>query len=132
MPLIDSPPLPAQLAGGVDIVTLVGTEEPEDGSGLGVVRAELTPPAGYVTVAGVAVNNVTFTLRQLRGGVPVQANVASVTLNAGTSLVAETALPLAVTNNVTLAQDDVLDLVMHQNGLGLAVGAGVFLTVDIG
>lgn len=131
MPALRSPALPAQTAGAADVTTLLGTVEPTDGSGLGVTRVEISPPAGYVTVTGVATNNVTFTVRQLRAGAFVT-NVAVLTLGAGTNLVAETPVNVPVTGTPTLQQDDVLDVLMHQNGTGLSVGAGLFVDLVIG
>ena len=130
MPVYDSLALPAQAAAGADATTLVATVEAADASGWGVTRMEITPPSGYTTVTGQATNNVTFSVRQVRAGA-VQATIGSLTLAAGTNLVAETPVNVPVSTQVTLQQDDVLDVLMHQNGTGLAVGAGLIVTVDV-
>lgn len=130
MPILSSAALPAQAAAAADVVTVVGTDELADASGQGVSRVVVTPPPGYATVTGVATNNATINVRQVRGG-SVVATFASVTLNAGTNLVAETPLNIPVTTQVALAQDDVVDVVLHQNGTGLAVAAGLLVEVDV-
>lgn len=130
MPVYDSVALPAQAAAGADVNVLVATVESSDASGWGVSRVVVTPPAGFTTVTGQATNNATINVRQLRGGA-VQSTFASLTLNAGTNLVAETPVQIPVTSQPTLQQDDVIDAVLHQNGTGLAVGAGLVVEVDI-
>ena len=130
MPIFESFATAAQAAAGADVNVLVGTFEASDASGLGVTRVVVTPPAGYTTVTGVATNNATINVRQLRGG-SVVSTFASLTLNAGTNLVAETPVQIPVTSNISLQPDDVLDAVVHQNGTGLAVGAGLVVTVDV-
>jgi hypothetical protein len=90
----------------------------------------ITPPPGYSTVTGVATNNATFNVRQVRAGSSV-GTFASLTLNSGTNLVAESPVVVPVTAPPTLQSGDVFDVVMHQNGTGLAVGAGLFVTVDV-
>jgi hypothetical protein len=122
--------LPAQTAAGATSVTLIGTQEVQDGSGVGVSRVVLTPPVGYTTVTGVATNNVTFNVRQLRAGVS-QGTFATLTLNVGSNLVAEVPLVVPVTGTPQLQQDDVIDVQMVQNGAGIAVGAGVLAEVDV-
>jgi len=59
------------------------------------------------------------------------ATFAGLTLNAGTNLVAETPLSVPVTAPPNLQTNDVIDAVLHQNGTGLAVGAGVIVTIGI-
>ena len=130
MPVYDSTPLPAQAAAGADVNVLVGTYENEDSSGIGVSRVVVTPPAGFVTVTGVATNNATINVRQLRGGA-VLSTFASLTLNPGTNLVAEVPVQVPITSSTVLSQDDVVDAVLHQNGTGVAVGAGLIVEVDI-
>lgn len=131
MPILESLAFPAQAAAGADANVLVGTFESSDSSGVGVTRVEVTPPAGFTTVTGVATNNATINVRQLRAG-SVVSTFASLTLNAGTNLVAEVPVNIPVTNpNVSLQPDDVIDAVLHQNGTGLAVGAGLVVTVDV-
>ena len=128
--IYDSTPLPAQVAAAADLTTLVGMFELSDGEGLGVSRVVVTPPPGYVTVTGVATNNATINVRQLRAGAVVS-TFATLTLNAGTNLVAETPVSIPVTGSPTIQQDDVFDAVLHQNGTGLAVGAGLLIEVNI-
>lgn len=130
MPVYESPALPAQTAGGGDSTTEVSTVELTDSSGLGVSRIVISPPPGYSTVTGVATNNVTFTVRQVRAGTPV-VTIGTLTLNSGTNLVAETPVAVPVSAQPALQPDDVIDVVMHQNGTGLAVGAGLFVIVDV-
>lgn len=130
MPIYESPALPAQSAAGADANVVVGTVEASDAQGFGVSRVVITPPSGYSTVTGIATNNVTFNVRQVRAGTLV-ATFATVTLNVGTNLVAEVPISVPVTAPPALAQDDVIDVVMHQNGTGIAVGAGLFVAVDV-
>lgn len=130
MPILESLAFPAQAAAGADANVLVGTFEVSDASGQGVTRAEVTPPAGFTTVTGVATNNATINVRQLRAG-SVVSTFASLTLNAGTNLAAEAPVNIPVTANISLQPDDVIDAVLHQNGTGIAVGAGLVVTVDI-
>ena len=122
--------LPAQAAAGATSTTVIGTTEATDDTSNVLSGVTLTPPAGFTTVTGVATNNVTFNVRQLRSGA-VLGTVASVTLNAGTNLVAETPLTVPVTNPVAVESGDVFDVQMVQNGTGLAVGAGVAVQVDL-
>lgn len=129
MPILSNA-LPAQTAGGADSTTMVGTAELTDASGVGVTRIVLTPPAGFATVTGVATNNVTFTFRQMRANVSV-GTIGAVTLTSGNNLVAETPLAVPLSGAPSMQQDDTIDVVMHQNGTGLAVGAGVIAVVNI-
>ena len=122
--------LPAQAAAGATVTTLIGTNETTDDNGDYVVAVGLTPPAGFTTVTGVATNNATFNVRQLRGG-SVVATFASVTLNAGTNLTAETPLNVPITAATQIARGDVFDVQQVQNGTGLAVGAGVVAQVEV-
>lgn len=122
--------LPAQAAAGATVTTLIGTNETTDDAGDHVVAVNLTPPAGFTTVTGVATNNATFNVRQLRGG-SVVATFASVTLNAGTNLTAETPLNVPITAATQIARGDVFDVQQVQNGTGLAVGAGIVAQVEV-
>ena len=130
MPVINSPALPAQTQGGGDSTTLVGVYESADGSGTGVTRVVIEPPPGYTTVTGAGTDNVTFTVRQRRANATV-ATIGTLTLASGTNLVAETPVVVPISTAVNLQPDDAVDVVMHQNGAGLAVGAGLVVTVDI-
>jgi hypothetical protein len=122
--------LPAQAAAGADSTTLIGTVQTTNDTDNYVQRVVFTPPPGFATVTGQATNNATITVRLLRAGSFV-ANVALVTLNAGVNLVAETPLVVQGVTSVPVQQDDVLDCVLHQNGLGLAIGAGVTVEVEV-
>lgn len=122
--------LPAQSAAGATSTTMVGTVDTTDDVSNKVAAVYLTPPAGFTTVTGVATNNVTFNVRQLRAGSSL-GTVASVTLAAGTNLVAETPLSAPVTNPLAVESGDVFDVQMVQNGTGLAVGAGVVAQVEL-
>lgn len=132
MAILRSPALPAQAAAGADIITMLDTFEVQDSQGLGVTRIVITPPPGYATVTGVATNNVTFSVRQVRAGAVV-ATIASLTVGAGVSLVAETPVVVPITAPATplLQADDMLDVLMHQNGTGLAIGAGLFVVANV-
>lgn len=130
MPVLTSAALPAQTAGGGDSTTLVGVFEATDASGVSVSRVEIEPPPGYSTVTGIATNNATFTVRQVRAGASV-ATIGTLTLGVGTNLVAETPVNVPITTTVTFQPDDAVDVVMHQNGTGIAIGAGLVVVVDI-
>ena len=130
MATYSSPPLPAQLAAGADANVVVCTFEVNDGQGLGLSRVVVTPPAGFATVTGVATNNAQVAVRQLRAGAVVS-TLGTLVLNAGTNLVAETPVPVPVTGAPNLQSDDVIDAVLHQNGTGLAVGAGLVVEVAV-
>jgi len=127
--------LPAQTAAGADSTTEVGQISTVQGTDNYLARCEFIPPPGFTTVTGQATNNFTGTLRQLRAGAVLVANVATITTALNTNLAAET--PLAMTINATQAQQanfqqgDVLDLLMHQNGTGQAIGAGVVVEVEL-
>lgn len=122
--------LPAQTAAGAPSTTVLGTVETTDDQETTLVAVTLTAPAGFTTVTGVATNNVTFNVRQLRAGAPL-GTVASLTLAAGTNLVAETPVNVPITAPLAVEAGDVFDVQMVQNGTGLAVGAGVFAQVDV-
>lgn len=129
--------LPAQTAGGATATTYIGTHSvtPYTTGGT-VTRCVVTPPAGYTTVTGIATNNYTLTVRQLRAGSVVTASVATITAVAGVNLVAETPLVIPLVTSAaapsTFAQlDDVFDAQLVQNGAGLAVGVGLVVSVDV-
>lgn len=128
MPILDSPALPSQSAAAGDSTTYIGTYVHDDGAGAGLQSVVITPPPGYTTVTGVATNNATFNVRQVRAGSSL-GTVATLTLNSGTNLVAETPVAVPITNSLALQDNDVFDVVMHQNGSGLLVNAGLFVTV---
>ncbi len=122
--------LPSQAAAGATSTTVIGTAEATDDLSNELSAVVLTPPAGFTTVTGVATNNVTFNVRQLRAGTPL-GTVASVTLATGTNLVAETPLEVPITTPFAVEAGDVFDVQMVQNGTGLAVGAGVLAQVEL-
>ena len=131
MPILRSPALPAQGLAAADVVALGDMFEVSDGSGVGVSRVEVVAPAGYVTVTGTAApNNAQISVRQLRAGAVVS-TFATLVLAAGTNLVAETPVNIPITGAPLLQQDDVIDVVLHQNGTGLAIGAGLYVIVDV-
>ena len=131
MPVLRTPALPAQTAAAADVAAFGDVFEFTDGSGVGASRVEVVAPAGYVTVTGTAApNNATINVRQLRAGAVVS-TFASLTLAAGVNLVAETPVNIPITGTPTFQQDDVIDVVLHQNGTGLAVGAGLYVIVDV-
>ena len=122
--------LPAQAAAGADAVTVAGAYKPSFYSGDTVTDVCVVAPAGFSTVTGAAANNVTLSVRQLRGGV-LQQSFASVTLTAGTSLVAKIPVNLVISDQPVLLADDVIEVLMHQNGSGVAVGAGLIVQVYV-
>ncbi len=131
MPILTSPALPAQALAAADVVTVIGTFEPADDSGLGVARVVVTPPPGYATVTGSAApNNAQINVRQLRAGA-VLTSLATLVLAPGTNLAAESPIAIPIMTSPALQQDDVVDVVLHQNGTGLAIPAGLVVEVDV-
>ncbi|MEC3955806.1 hypothetical protein VMT65_22425 [Nocardia sp. CDC153] len=128
--MIYSATLPAQTAGGAAAVAVAGVYKPAFYSGDTVTDVSVVAPAGFSTVTGAATNNVTLSVRQLRGGV-VQQTFASLTLAAGTNLVAESPLDLQISAQPVLLAGDVIDVQMVQNGTGIAVGAGLLVSVYV-
>lgn len=123
--------LPAQTAAGGDSTTICGgAVETTDDTDNTLYRVLLIPPNGFSTVTGVATDNATISVRQLRAGSLV-ATPASVTLGVGTNLVAEVPLVVPIVAAAAFQQDDVLEVRMHQNGAGIAIGAGVIAEVEI-
>lgn len=120
--------LPAQAAAGADIAVPLGVFIRDDGSGYGVTGVNVT---ANVAVTGAATNNYALTVRQMRAGVLVQ-NIATVTFASGTNLAVETPSPLTVTAT-SLQKGDLVDVLMHQNGTGIAVAVGtVAVQVNVG
>lgn len=116
----------AQAAGAADVITVAGVVSEVGGSDGQAQRVSVTAPAGS-TVNGQATNNATISVRQLRAGVVV-ATLATLTLGVGASILPEQPTALAVTP-AGLQRGDVIDVLYHQNGSGLALPAG--LVVDI-
>lgn len=119
--------LPAQTAGGADTTTQLGVVEGAEDLNGQVVALKLSSPS---TVTGAATNNVTISFRQVRGG-SVQATLGSVTLASGTNLTAETPLNVSVSTSTGIADGDVIDVLCHQNGTGLALPAGVVAEAEL-
>lgn len=130
MALYEAPPFAAQAAAGADQTVLVGVVEPQDGQGNGVDRMIVTAPSGFTTVTGAATNNAQISVRQVRAG-SVVTTIGTLVFNAGTNLSAENPVSIPVSSAPSLQAGDVLDAVMHQNGTGLAVGAGVIVQVTV-
>lgn len=125
--------LPAQSAGGATSTTILGEFTPEDGTGRGVTRVSLTSPTA---VTGAATNNFTVNVRQLRAGSVVGSAIATFTAASGNNLAVENPTVLLNTNatpgsGVALNDGDVLDVQLVQNGTGLAVPAGIVVTITI-
>lgn len=120
--------LPAQSAAGSTSVTMAGVYQvqPEQSDTLDVVT--VTSPS---VVTGVATNNFTLNVRQLRAG-SVLATLATKTFGAGVNLAAEVPLSLTFTQTAPFEANDVFDVQLVQNGTGLAVPAGVQVALVIG
>lgn len=123
--------LPAQTAGGATSTTVIGAHAASGVSGGNLARVVVVPPAGYTTVTGVATDNFTLTVRQLRAGVVVTASVASLTAVSGVNFVAETPVVVPLVGSAFARLDDVFDAQLVQNGAGLAVNIGLIVSVDI-
>ncbi len=121
--------LPAQTAAAADSITVDAVIETSDDLENILVTALLIPPSGFTTVTGQATNNATISVRQLRAGAVI-ATPAAVTLGVGTNLVAETPLTVPIVAGSTWQAGDVIDVLMHQNGAGIAIGAGVIAEVE--
>lgn len=128
--MIYSATLPAQAAGGTDVVAVAGVYKPAFYSGDTVTDVTVVAPEGFSAVVGAAANNVTLSVRQLRGGV-VQQTFVSLTVAAGTSLIAKIPVNLAISAQPVLLADDVIDVQMHQNGSGVAIGPGLIASVYV-
>ncbi|MFI9508428.1 hypothetical protein [Nocardia sp. NPDC052566] len=128
--MIYSATLPAQSAGGADVTVLAGVHSPSFYSGDTVTDVQLVAPPGFSTVNGGATNNVTVSVRQLRNGTPLQ-TVASLTVTSGVTLKAEVPVTIPITQQPTLLTGDVLDVQIHQNGTGQAIGAGLLVSIFV-
>ncbi|MEV0251163.1 hypothetical protein AB0H76_31540 [Nocardia sp. NPDC050712] len=128
--MIYSATLPAQAAGAADTTTLAGVYSPAFYSGDTVTDVQLVAPPGFATVTGTATNNATISVRQLRNGAVLQ-TFASLTLNAGLNLAAEIPVTIPLTTQPVLRSGDVLDVQLHQNGTGKAIGNGLFVSVFV-
>lgn len=95
-----------------------------------------TSPALVTTITSGSTVTYTDTGTATTAGTVPVANLtgalASLVLGAGVNLVAETpvAVPV-VAQTPTMSADDVLDVVLRQNGTGLAVGAGLFVVANV-
>ncbi|PXX65390.1 hypothetical protein DFR70_104454 [Nocardia tenerifensis] len=128
--MIYSTTLPAQAAGGADLIAVAGVYSQEFYSGDTVTDVEIVAPAGYSTVVGAATNNVTISVRQFRAGAVVS-TFASLTTTTGVSLSAEGPVSVPITAQPILLPGDVIDVRLHQNGNGQALGAGLFVAVYV-
>ncbi|MGF7122722.1 MULTISPECIES: hypothetical protein [unclassified Rhodococcus (in: high G+C Gram-positive bacteria)] len=128
--MIYSATLPAQAAGAADTTTLAGVYSPAFYSGDTVTDVQLVAPPGFATVTGAATSNATISVRQLRDGAVLQ-TFASLTLTAGLNLAAEIPVTIPLTAPPVLRSGDVLDVRMHQNGTGQAIGSGLFVSVFV-
>ncbi|MFF2555767.1 hypothetical protein ACFVUS_32485 [Nocardia sp. NPDC058058] len=122
--------LPAQAAAGADAVVVAGVYSQAFYSGDTVTDLQLVVPAGYPTTTGGATNNATVSVRQLRLGVPV-ATLGTLTLGAGITLSAETAVTIPVGAQQILQPGDILDVQLHQNGAGQAIPAGLMVSTFV-
>lgn len=119
--------LPAQTAGGADSTTQLGVVEGAEDLNAQVVALVLSSPSA---VTGAATNNVTISFRQLRAGSVVQ-TLGSIQLVSGTNLAAETPKQVTVSNAFTLQDGDVIDVLCHQVGTGLALPAGIVAEAEL-
>lgn len=128
--MIYSTTLPTQTAGASDVIALVGAYSPAFYSGDTVTDIEIVAPVGYSPVIGAATDNVTFTVRQLRAGAVVS-TFGSLTTTTGVTLSAEAPIPVPITSQPILLAGDVIDVQMHQNGAGQAIGAGLLVSIYV-
>lgn len=119
--------LPAQTAAAGDTTTQLGVVEGAEDLNAQVVGLQLSSPS---LVTGAATNNATISFRQLRAG-SVVATLGSVTLASGVNLAAETPRSVPITGSPVLADGDVIDVLCHQNGTGLALPAGVVAEAEL-
>ncbi|WP_405180988.1 hypothetical protein OG225_07310 [Nocardia sp. NBC_01377] len=122
--------LPAQAAAGADVTTLAGVYSPVFYSGDTITDIEIVAPPAYSTVTGAATNNVTITTRQVRAGTVIQ-TFGSVTTATGVNLAAEIPISVPITAQPVFLPGDVIDVRMHQNGTGQAIGAGLWVCVYV-
>ncbi|MEU6582755.1 hypothetical protein [Nocardia sp. NPDC046763] len=121
--------LPAQSAGGATSTTIICSTAPTDAAGVGITSVALTSPSA---VTGAATNNATINVRQLRNGTPIAGSpIATLTLAAGTNLAAEVPVALAITLGSYVQPGDVLDVQLVQNGTGLALPAGLVVSIVV-
>ncbi|MBH0775025.1 hypothetical protein [Nocardia bovistercoris] len=122
--------LPAQAAAGADVTALAGVYAPVFYSGDTVTDIEIVAPPAYSTVTGATTNNVTISVRQVRAGAVIQ-TFGSVTTTSGVNLVAEVPISAPITAQPVFLPGDVIDVHMHQNGAGQAIGAGLWVCVYV-
>ncbi|WP_405164699.1 hypothetical protein OG203_06165 [Nocardia sp. NBC_01499] len=122
--------LPAQAAAGPDAVVVAGVYSQAFYSGDTVTDLQIVAPAAYPATTGTAAGNVTISVRQRQNGVVV-ATLGTLTLGAGTTLSAETAVPIPVGAQPILQPGDILDVVLHQNGTGQDLTAGLMVSIFI-
>ncbi|WP_225725439.1 MULTISPECIES: hypothetical protein [unclassified Nocardia] len=122
--------LPAQAAADPDAVVVAGVYSQAFYSGDTVTDLQIVAPAGYPTVTGSATNNVTISVRQLQKGVVVS-TLGTLVLGVGTTLSSEMAVPIPVGVQPILQPGDLLDVLMHQNGTGQTLKAGLMISIFI-
>lgn len=126
--------LPAQTAGGSDAYAVLGAVGSVGGTNNYAKKASVMAPTGYTTVTGAATNNATISIGYRRAGAS-RVVIASVTLASGTNITAGTTLdvPVSLTQATRsqLQPGDVIDVLLHQNGTGLALGAGLTAQLEI-
>lgn len=119
--------LPAQAAAGADTTTQLGVVEGAEDLNGQVVELVLSSPS---TVTGTNTNYVTISFRQLRAGSVVK-TLGSISLQSGTNLTAESPTQVTVSNAFGLQDGDVIDVLCHQVGTGLALPAGVVAEAEL-
>lgn len=122
--------LPAQTAAGSTSVTVAGIYQLENYKSDTVQQVTVLPPVGYTTVTGVATNNFTINVRQLRAATVVQ-TFATLTAVSGVNFVAETPVSIPITVQPLLHAGDVIDVQLVQNASGLALGSGLIVAVTV-
>lgn len=123
--------LPAQAAAAADVTTLIeavaGAQQ--------LSEVVVTAPPG-TTVTGAATNNFTISVRQINPTNGAATVFASLVLGAGVVINPERPVRIPFTaastrgNRFALTPDAALDVLLHQNGTGLAVPAGLVVEVE--
>lgn len=119
--------LPAQTAGGADSTTQLGVVEGAEDLNGQVVQLVLSSPSA---VTGTNTNFVTISFRQVRAG-SVVATLGSISLQSGTNLAAENPKQVTVSTSTGIQDGDVIDVLCHQVGTGLALPAGVVAEAEL-
>lgn len=127
MPALLDATLPAQAAAGADVVISAGEIPVAGGANTYLRNIRITSPS---LVTGVVTNNAAISVRRYRAGV-LQETAGTITLGVGTNLPASTAVDLPVATPYVLP-GDTFDVLMHQNGTGLALPVGIAVNIEIG